>query len=238
MLYVVGNEQSFHFQQLFAVAKILGFEESRLFHIKFGLVLGADKKKLATREGKTVPLEKLIDRAVELALKTVLEKNPELPEKEKVAKAVGVGALKYFILKEHRNTDIVFDWNKILDLRGDSGPYLQYTYARLAGIKRKAPKKGKPDFQSLDKDIELSLMKKLIRFPEVVASAGENNLPNVLTLYLYGLCNLANSFYESAPVLQEGNEKIKSARLGLVDLTNSVLKRGLNLLGIETPERI
>lgn len=249
ILYVVGNEQSLHFQQLAAIAKIFGFDEELVIHVKFGLILGEDKKKLSSREGKALAMKELINEAIELARKTVEEKNPELSEKEKkeVSRAVGIGALKYSILKERRNTDIVFNWQKILDFKGDSGPYLQYTFARLAGIKRKASGMSVhghtdtskyQDIETLNRDTELSLMKKLIKFPEIVVMAGQENLVNLLTLYLYELCNLANKFYESSPVLSEEDEAIRSARLALVDLTASVLKTGLSLLGIEALERI
>ena len=221
IIYVVGNEQSLHFEQLKAIANISGLTESEIIHVKFGLILGEDKKKLSSREGRAVAMKDLINKAIELS-----------------GKEVGIGALKYFILKEHRNTDIVFNWDKILDLKGDSGPYLQYTYARLASIKKKAGGAGKADFSNLGKEIELSLMKKLVKFPEAVAMAAQNNLSNILTLYLYELCNLVNGFYESSPVLQEEDEKIKNARLALVDLTSRVLEKGLGLLGIKAPERI
>lgn len=244
ILYVVGNEQSLHFEQLRAIAEITGLDESEITHVKFGLILGEDKKKLSSREGKAVSMVELIDKAVKLARKTVEEKNQELSdeEKEEISKAVGIGALKYFILKEHRSSDIVFDWKKILDLKGDSGPYLQYTYARLRGIKKKVSETLKlldiETLKPLDKEIELLLMKKIIKFPEAVVMAAENNLSNVLTLYLYELANLANKFYESSPVLQEEDEKVKAARLALVGLTGSVLEKGLGLLGIKALERI
>lgn len=249
ILYVVGNEQSLHFQQLAAIAEILGSQgdmsiyRNILVHVKFGLILGEDKKKLSTREGRVVAMNDLIDKSIELARKTVEEKNPELlaEEKDDISKAVGIGALKYFILKEHRNSDIVFDWGKILDFKGDTGPYLQYTYARLMGIKAKSQNINMSKFQNfkdLNKEVEISLMKKLIKFPEAVVMAAQSNLSNILTLYLYELGSLANKFYESSPVLSEKDENIKAARLGLVDLITSVLERGLNLLGIRALEKI
>ncbi|MEK7579819.1 MAG: arginine--tRNA ligase [Patescibacteria group bacterium] len=222
ILYVVGNEQSLHFDQLKAIAKISGLDETEISHIKFGLILGKDKKKLSSREGGAVPIKELIDKAVELS-----------------GKAVGISALKYFILKEHRLSDIVFDWDRILNLKGDSGPYLQYTYARLASIKSKAGTISKSkNLESLNKEIDVSLMKKMIKFPEILTLTVENNLTNILTLYLYELCNLINRFYESVPVLKEDDEKIRNARLGLVSLMIQILEKGFNLLGIEAPERI
>ena len=141
ILYVVANDQALHFSQLFAVATILDLEDkAELVHVKYGLVLGEEGKKLATREGRVVLSEEVLDRAMELARKTVDEKRPDLPEEKRreVAEAVGIGGLKYGMLKENRLTDIAFNWNQVLDFSGDSGPYLQYTYARLRSILRKA----------------------------------------------------------------------------------------------------
>lgn len=244
IIYVVGNEQSFHFEQLKAIAGITGLDSSKIAHVKFGLILGEGKKKLSSRGGKVIAMRDLIEKAIEFARKTVEEKNSELSgqEKDDISKAVGIGALKYFILKEHRSSDIVFDWDKILDLKGDSGPYLQYTYARLVGIKNKASENVKllnfETLELLNKEVELLLMKKLVKFPEVVVMAAKNNLSNILTLYIYELCNLANKFYESSPVLQEENEALKNSRLALVDLTSRVLERGLALLGIQALDKI
>ena len=166
-------------------------------------------------------MAELLDKAIELS-----------------GKDVGIGALKYFVLKEHRNTDIVFDWKKILDLKGSSGPYLQYTYARLVGIKKKAGPVRALNFETLKSETEWSLAKKLIKFPEAAAAAAEGNLTNILTLYLYELCNLANKFYETSPVLSEEDDKVKTARLALVEITGRVLEKGLGLLGIKALEKI
>jgi len=240
ILYVVGNEQTLHFEQLFAIAEILKLKETLLKHIKFGLVLKPDKKKMATREGKTVYLSELIDKAILLAKKLVDEKNPKLSVKEKdeIARAVGIGALKYNDLKEDRNTDVIFDWQKMLNFTGNNGPYLQYTYARLSSIERKAKKGKEADLGLLTKEIELTLIKKMINYCDIVMSCCKTYTTNQLTLYLFELANLANKFYESTPVLSDKLEKRKNARLILIENVAYILKTGLNLLGIEAPEKI
>ena len=170
----------------------------------------------------------------------VEEKNPELSEKEKeeIAEIVAIGALKYNDLKEHRHSDIVFDWNKMLDFSGDSGPYLQYTYARLKSILRKAPKVGEADFKQLTEESETAVLRHLIKFPEAIISSAESYLTNNLTLYLYQLANLANRFYEKVPVIKDENTERRNARLILIDAVAATLKTGLNLLGLKVLEKI
>jgi arginyl-tRNA synthetase len=241
ILYVVANQQTLHFQQLFAIAGILGLNSAKLEHIKFGLVLGEDKKKLSTREGNAVTLEEVVNKAVKLARDIVEKKNPLLSEKEKeeIARVVAVGALKYQDLKEHRNSDIVFDWQRMLDFTGNSGPYLQYTYARLSNIKNKAGERsGKPDFNLLTEKIENSLIKHFLDFPDILGRVGETNLPNHLALYLYELANLANRFYETVPVIKDKNTTRLTARLALVETAAAILKTGLGLLGVKVLEKI
>lgn len=245
IIYVVGNEQSLHFQQLFAVAGILGMKDSELSHVKFGLVLGGEGKKLSTREGGAVLLEEVIEKAVNLARKIVAGKNPAFSEKEKwrIAKAVGIGALKYNDLKENRQSDIIFDWERMLNLSGDSGPYLQYTYARLASIKRKAGWLaglgiGGADGAELKTEQELAIIKKLLNFPDAVSESAGLLFPNILALYLYELANLANAYYSSTPILKDENKKRRKDRLLLIGAVAGVLKTGLKLLGIKTLERI
>lgn len=253
VLYIVANQQALHFEQLFAIAKMLGFADAGLVHVKFGMVLGEDGKKLATREGKIVPLQEVIDKIVALADKVVKEKKPELPKKEadEVANAVGIGALKYNDLKQHPHTDIVFDWKAMLDISGNSGPYLQYTYARLASILEKSKNLKKGDVTLLTEPEEEKLMNQLLKFSDVVARCVEQDALNGLALYLYELSNDANRFYESVRVLDselsrqggsygvgDENTERKNARLVLVATVSGVLERGLGLLGIKTLKRI
>ncbi len=244
ILYVVGNEQSLHFEQLFAVADILGLnKKTELAHVKYGLVLGEKGKKLATREGRAILLESVLGKALDLARKIIEEKNADLAEKNKkeIAEAVGIGALKYGVLKENRNTDIAFDWNKILAISGDSAPYLQYTYARLRSVLRKAGDdniKIGGDLKKIGREAELQLMRKIFDFPDAVSRCGEILETNNLTEYLYKLAVSASRFYETTPIIKEADEARRKELLALVVAAATVLKSGLDLLGIEAPERI
>lgn len=244
ILYVIGNEQSFQFEQLFAVAKVLGMDSALLTHVKYGLVLGESGKKLSTREGRTVSMSEIIEKSIALAKNTVREKNPELREDEKneIALAVGIGAVKYNDLKENRMTDIVFDWEKMLSFTGDSGPYLQYTYARLKSILRKSKvenrKSKKVNFGELGGESEMALMRKLFEFPDAIQKSRELLMTSILANYLYKLASIANKFYETTPILNDENESRRAARLVLIDTASRVLKTGLSLLGIQTPEKI
>jgi arginyl-tRNA synthetase len=245
ILYVVASQQDLYFRQLFRVAEMMGLNGVGLKHVNFGLVLGEDRKKLSTREGKTVALDEVLEKTINLAREIVEKKSAERgaalseKEKEEIAQTVAVGALKYQDLKEHRNSDIVFDWQRMLDFTGNSGPYLQYTYARLASIKRKAGETGgKPDFNLLTEKAETSVIKQLLEFPDVIKKAGETNLTNHLALYLYELANLANRFYETVPVIKDGNATRRAARLALVETAAAILKTGLGLLGVRALEKI
>ena len=256
ILYVVGNEQSLHFEQLFAIARKLGLTDGvELVHIKYGLVLGERGKKLSTREGTAEMLDDLVDEAIVKAREVVETKNPDLPESEKteVAFAVAMGALKYNDLKENRTTDIVFNWEKMLDFTGDSGPYLQYTYARLRSIIRKSnasplvsratagesfAKLTSDGAAMLEQTAELALMRKLFEFPEAVHRAGELYATSQLAVYLYQLAVTANKFYEVTPILKDDDAARRRARLALVAVVAGVLQKGLGLLGIKTLEKI
>lgn len=251
VLYVVANQQALHFEQLFAIAKTFGFTtDTELVHVKFGLVLGEDGKKLATREGKVIPLQEVMDKIIALAIKVVKEKRQGLSQEQAgvIANVVGIGALKYNDLKQHPHTDIVFDWKAMLDISGNSGPYLQYAYARLARILEKSENREQGDISLLIKPEEERLMKRLLEFPDAVARCAEQNALNCVALYLYELSNDANRFYESVRVLDGENIERsaddksladkRNARLVLVETVVGVLKRGLGLLGIEVLERI
>ncbi len=245
IIYVVGNEQSLHFQQLFAIADILGLGSAELDHVKFGLVLGEDGKKLSTREGKAVLLEEVIQKVIGLATNVVKEKNPKLSEEQRqsIAEAVGIGALKYNDLRENRHSDIIFDWDRMLNISGDSGPYLQYTYARLNNIKRKAGwlagwMIGRSNGKNLETEQEFLIIRKILNFPDVVSESATMLLPNILALYLYELANLANTYYSSTPILKDENKNRRNDRLMLIGVAASILKTGLNLLGIKSPDKI
>lgn len=247
MLYVVANDQSLHFEQLFRVAEKMGLRGADIRHLKYGLSLGEAGKKFSTREGRTILVEEVIAKAIELSRRVIEEKARELSDEEKgeVAQAVGIGALKYNDLKENRMTDIIFDWDKMLDFSGDSAPYLQYTYARLQSILRKAKNElGIEDYDrqenlhKLDSEVELALMRKVFEFPEVVGKAGELCATSILAAYLYKLAVAANKFYETTPILKDENVTRRLARLSLAAVAARTLAAGLQLLGIKAPEKI
>jgi arginyl-tRNA synthetase len=242
IIYVVGNEQTLHFNQLFAIAKLLNIDTQKLEHIKYGLVLGENRKKFKTREGKFITLEEVLNKIIKLAFKIASKnKNLSLKEKQKIAEIIGIGALKYNDLKEHRHHNIYFDWKKMLDLKGESAPYLQYSYVRLKNILKKAKAKNLADTSKinyLNHDLEINLMKKILEFPEAVELSASNYLTSFLAHYLYELAVLANKFYENLPVLKEKNNNIKTGRLILINELGEIIKKGLNLLGIKVPEKM
>ena len=240
IIYVIGNEQSFYLEQLFRCAELLKYiSRDKLYHVKFGLILGENHKKLSTREGRVVDAGELINKIIDLAEQTIKEKNPKLSEKERneIAKKIGIGALKYNDLSQNRKTDILFDWKKMLGFEGNSAPYLMYTYVRLQSILRKSDFKNKFNPQKLENEKEMEILKEIVKFPEVVEYSAENFQINNLSDYLFGLANRINNFYESCPVLKSEKE-IKLARLALIKAATIVLKNGLNLLGIETVEKM
>jgi len=238
ILYVVDNGQSLHFEQLFAIAEKTGLEFNAS-HIKFGLVLSEDMKKLSTRAGRHISLKGVIDESVSRARKVVDEKQPDLNEEEKaqIAKVVGIGALKYNDLSQNRQSDIAFNWDKMLSLEGNSGPYLQYTYTRLASILGKAGRIGKLKESELQSEPDINLILKLAMFPETIHTVTENYFPHYLANYLYNLAREANAYYEKEPVLKAEGD-LRDARLHLVKAVAETLKTGLGLLGIGTVERM
>lgn len=240
ILYVVGNEQTLEFEQLFAVAGKMGIAKKiEKEHVKYGLLLGEDKKKMSTRRGTAISIRGLMDEAVRRARIIVNEKNSELSdeEKEKVAEAIGIGALKYFLLRENRFSDIVFSWEAMLDMKGDSAPYIQYAYARLRSIERKAGKIGKYDLSNLGEE-ELKIARKIFEFPDKIKEAEKNYASNLITGYIYELANLLNRFYETRPILKEEDENKKNAYLMLINSGAQILKKGLGILGITVLEEI
>ncbi|MBI2506952.1 MAG: arginine--tRNA ligase, partial [Candidatus Colwellbacteria bacterium] len=239
VLYVVDNGQSLHFQQLFAIAEITGLKDD-FHHIKFGLVLGEDLKKLSTRYGGYIALAEIIDEAIKRARKVLEEKEVDMSdeEKEEVAKIVGIGALKYNDLSQNRMADIAFDWDKMLSLQGNSAPYLQYTYARLRSILRRVNGKlPKLNAEAIENEADLRLILKLAFFPEAVKAVSENYLPHQVANYLYDLARTINDYYEKEPILK-AEENLRAARLNLVNAAAETMKTGLGLLGIKGPERM
>ncbi len=253
ILYVAANQQTFHLEQVFKSAEILGFaKKNQLAHVKFGMVLASGGKKFATREGNLIPMEDVLNEAVERARKlvdqpkleqkakprTVARSASSAREKQKIAQAVGIGAVKFFDLSQNRLSDIVFDWNKMLNLKGASAPYIQYSYARLKSVIRKAGRANfRFDSDNLKTQDELALLRQLIRFPETVAAAAARYEPNHIAEYLLKLAEKANHFYETTPILKTDQET-RAARLALINAATIIMQSGCGLLGIEVPERM
>ena len=245
MLYVVGAEQSQHFSMVFQVAKDAKFmdEKIKAVHVSFGLVMGSDGKKLASREGKAITLEELLEESVNRAEKLILEKNSSMSEsdRKKVSKMIGIGAIKYADLSIDRNKNYVFDWDKMLSFDGNTAPYLQYAHARICSIFRKSSIPRESTFNSeilVVNDFEKSLSKSIIGFSESIDETINSYSPHRLAVYLHHLAQDFASFYENCPVLVSNDEAKMNSRLALCDLTARTLKTGLGLLGIETPENM
>jgi len=244
LLYVVGAPQAQHLQMVFAVSEEVGWLQppARAVHVPFGNVLGTDHKMLRSRSGHTVKLIELLDEAVERAERAVADKNPDLPADERaaVARAVGIGAVKYADLSTDRIKDYVFDWDRMLAFDGNTGPYLQYAYARIRSIFRRAGVE-RADVQSvtptLEAPAERALALALLGFEAAVRETLERWAPHRLCTYLFDLASTFTEFYEACPVLRS-EEPLRSSRLALADLTARVLAAGLALLGIDAPERM
>ena len=239
---VVANQQTLYFEQVFRASEMLGyFKRNQLTHVKFGMVLDSYGKKFATREGKLIPLEEVLNEAVKRAHKVVTDLNPKLPpkEKNKIAEIVGIGAVKFFDLSQNRLSDILFDWNKMLNLKGSSAPYIQYTYARIKSILRKSKEKPSNKFNVdiLKEKPEIDLIRHLLHFTETIEDSALRYEPNRIAEYLLKLSEKTNYFYEKFPILNSEKE-VRSARIALMAGVSEIIKSGMKLLGIEVPERM
>ncbi len=231
IIYEVGADQKLHFQQVFEAVRRLGWGEGvELVHVAHGLIRFAAGK-LSTRRGQTVKLEEVLDEAIARAEKLV-------GKREAVTKAVGIGAVKYFDLSHQPQTDIIFDWEKMFLLEGNSAPYLQYTYARASSVLRKAgvSQLTVDSRQSAVGEEELPILRYIYRFPEIVEDAAKSYSPNLLCNYLFDLAQRFNRFYAAVPIIRA--KENRDLRLALTSATAQVLKNGLTLLGIATPERL
>ncbi|MDD2481403.1 MAG: arginine--tRNA ligase [Lutispora sp.] len=235
-LYVVGNTQALHFKQFFSVLELAGFEWAKdCVHIGTSLVKFADRK-LASRKGDVIYAKEVVDEAVEKTLEIINSKNPNLENKEEVAKKVGMGAIIYTFLKNNMGRDIVFSWEDMLTFEGESGPNVLYSYVRGKSILKKAGNiSGNADFSYLKTEDEFNIVKQLGSFKETVEQAAERYEPFVITRYVTDLAKAYNKFYNSHPILS-AEEEVKIARLALTKAVCNVLTTGLGLLGIQTPE--
>ena len=238
--YVVGAPQQLHFQQIFEATRKRGQNPS-MHHIAFGSILGEDRKLMKTRSGDNVQLVDVLDEAVERADRVIGEKNPDMDpvQRAEVASIVGIGSVKFAELSQHRMTDYVFSWDRMLALQGDTAPYLQYSYVRVRSIFRKLDGQINidPSALSIEADAEVHLARMLVRFGETVPILLDDFRPNLLANYLLELAKAFHSFFEACPVLKSEGDT-QNTRLALCELTSQVLEKGLGLLGIEVPERM
>lgn len=245
VLYYIDSRQHQHLMQAWTIVRKAGYvpESVPLEHHMFGMMLGKDGKPFKTRAGGTVKLSDLLDEALERARRLVAEKNPEMPadELEKLANAVGIGAVKYADLSKNRTTDYIFDWDNMLAFEGNTAPYMQYAYTRVLSVFRKA----QIDEQQLlnttvriSEDREAQLAARLLQFEETITVVAREGTPHVMCAYLYDLAGLFSGFYEHCPILTAESEEVRNSRLKLALLTAKTLKLGLDMLGIETPERM
>lgn len=244
-LYFVDQRQALHFQMAFEVARRAGFVHPgmQLEHMGFGTMNGADGRPFKTRDGGTVKLVDLLDEAEQRAYALVKEKNPELAEGElrHIARAVGIGAVKYADLSKHRTSDYSFNFEQMLSFEGNTAPYLLYAYTRVASVFRRL---GQAADAVLDGEIvlqaeqEQALGARLAQFAEVLNTVAEKGVPHLLCAYLYDLAGLFSSFYEHCPILAAEQQDQQQSRLRLAALTGRTLRQGLELLGLETLERM
>ncbi len=244
VLYFIDSRQHQHLMQAWTIVRKAGYvpEEVSLEHHAFGMMLGKDGKPFKTRAGGTVRLAALLDEAEERASRLIEEKNPELSAEEKanIATTVAMAAVKYSDLSKHRTTDYVFDWDNMLAFEGNTAPYMQYAYTRVASIFAKAgvSMDELTGTISLNDEKEKALVAKLLQFEESVQSVAKEGQPHLMCSYLFELAGQFSSFYEACPILIAETEELKQSRLKLAALTAKTIKQGLALLGINTLEKM
>lgn len=238
-LYVVAYQQNLHFKQWFKVIELMGYDwYPTLEHVAFGMV-SFEGQTLSTRKGRVVYLDDLLQGALEKARAIIEEKNPDLPNKDEVARQVGIGAVVFTSLFNNRIKDIDFWWDRALNFDGETGPYVQYTYARCCSLLRKGGYQPGPcDYGLLTDDEALALVKVLEAFPQVVEEACRRNEPYLLTRHMVALAQAFNRYYIEHRILEEQDEAGNHARLTLTAAARQVIKTGLWLLGIEAPEQM
>ena len=241
-LYVTSYEQVLHFKQVFEVAKLLGLDEkytNGLEHVSFGMVL-LPEGKMSTREGNIIKLEDLLNEAISRAKEIIEQKNPDLENKEEVAKKVGIGAVIFNDMSASRIKDEIFDWNTILNFQGETGPYIQYTYVRTKSVLEKAgylPKVEDVKVDNLVDDYSMTILKLIYNFEDVLVQVTDKNEPSILARYLIDLAKAYSSFYNENKIIVEDKD-VQNSRIYLTYATSEVLKQGANLLGMQMPEKM
>ncbi|WP_373898250.1 arginine--tRNA ligase [Haloimpatiens sp. FM7315] len=238
-IYVVGTPQALHFKQIFKTLELMGNEWAKdCVHVGFGLVKFQDRS-LSTRKGEVLFLEDLLNQAVAKTLEVINEKNPDLEDKEDVAKKIGIGAVVFAYLKNNRERDIIFDWKDMLNFDGETGPYVQYTYARGKSILRKLGYGGeKIDYSKLNSKEEFELIKLLGAFKDAIESAIDKYEPSIITRYVLEVAKAFNKFYNSYSIANCEDEETKNARLKMVEATCDVVKNALDLIGVNVVEKM
>lgn len=240
-LYVTGQEQKLHFAQVFKVVELLGNEwaKDQLVHIPYGLV-SLEGAKLSTRSGNVIYAEDILLEAISKIKEIIEEKNPDIPDKEETAKKIGVGAVIFNDLYNQRIKDVSFKWEKLLNFDGETGPYVQYTYARCSSILRKVTDfvpDGAIDYTLLTDTESMDLLKEIFRFPKVVYDASEKYEPSVVARFAVDVAQSFNKFYNANRINVE-DKALRDARMTLVYLTRKTIRDALLLLGIECPEQM
>ena len=241
-IYVVGNEQALHFKQVFKVFELMGYEKyaSRCVHVPFGLVVDKDGEKIGSRKGNSVFLEDILNEAIDKVKDIINDKNPNLEDKDEIARKVGVGAIIFNDLSNSRIKDEIFDWDMLLNFQGETGPYIQYIYVRTKSLLSKAgyvPKIEEVDYSKLTEVEAINTLKLLYQFNEVIQNSAEKNEPSILARYLIDLSQNFSTFYNEHKIITE-DKAIQDARLFLSLAVGTVLKSGAELLGMEMPERM
>lgn len=241
-IYVVGNEQRLHFKQVFKVLELMGYPEyaSKCEHVPFGLVVDKEGEKIGSRKGNSVFLEDILKEAIQKVEKIIDEKNPNLENKKEVARKVGVGAIIFNDLSNSRIKDEIFDWDMLLNFQGETGPYIQYIYVRTRSLLEKAgyiPEIDKIEFSKLQENEAIETIKLLYRFNEVIENAATKNEPSIVARYLIDVAQNFSTFYNEHKIITE-DKTIQDARLALTYAVGNVLEIGVNLLGMEMPEKM
>ncbi|MCG8710051.1 arginine--tRNA ligase [Brenneria sp. 4F2] len=244
VLYYIDSRQHQHLMQAWAIVRKAGYvpDSVSLEHHMFGMMLGKDGKPFKTRSGGTIKLSDLLDEAYDRASKLIAEKNPQMDSEElhELAKVVSIGAVKYADLSKSRTTDYIFDWDNMLSFEGNTAPYMQYAYTRVASIFKRADIQESSLTQPviLHDDREFALATRLLQFEEIITTVARDGTPHVMCAYLYDLAGLFSGFYEHCPILNAQSDEVRQSRLKLALLTSKTLKLGLDTLGIATVEKM
>ena len=241
-IYVVGNEQQLHFKQVFKTLELMGYEEysKNCMHVPFGLVVDKDGEKIGSRKGNSVFLEDILNEAIDKVKDIINEKNPDLEDKEEIARKVGVGAIIFNDLSNSRIKDEIFDWDMLLNFQGETGPYIQYIYVRTKSILDKAQKLPRFDdikIELLQDELSQNIIKLIYSFEDILNQVIEKSEPSILARYLIDLSKAFSSFYNENKIICD-DENTQNARILLTFAVNKVLKTGANLLGMEMPDKM